>query len=205
MNQSHPAVQLGGNSSDAIRDIFAVHFPPRSGKYSVLDLTFGHGKWWNWDWNEALTLKANDLNVGGLDFRFDVRAPPVGLPKFDVVCFDPPFSAMGPSKTLKGFRENYGAVRGPDLKNVMDVRLLLCSGIQTAVRLARLGVIVKTQDVVESGENNSHVYFAEKFIGEAGWEVVDKKYLAVQSRPQPPGRRTLHFRSRPSVFLVGKP
>lgn len=200
------AVRVGGTSAEVIRDLFTMHFYPRSDKLSVLDLTYGLGVWWRWDWSGRVELTRNSLHGEGelhLDYT---KAVPLARRSFDVVCFDPPFAAMGPSKKMPGYRERYGGTRGPGLKSVMDVRRGLIAGIKNATLLARMGVIVKTQNVIESGENWDNVHLAEDTLGGVGWRTEDWAYMVPEGgRPQPEGRRELHLRNRPSVFIVARP
>ncbi len=208
----------GPTSAEVIRDIFAMHFPP-SRSYQVIDLTYGKGTFWKWDYKSAgVLLLTNDLYVSApnqwpdqhlaLDFCDFTGGTDRGV---EVVVFDPPFSAMGPASDGQNeHSERYGAARhqGHGIKNVYDIRELLVGGIKEACRIATRGVIVKTQDVVESGRYHDNVGLAGETICEAGWWVEDKVELFTSRRPQPDaarGAKVKHFRNRPSYFIVAYP
>ena len=98
----------GPTSGDVIRDIFAIHRPQGG---ITLDLTYGAGVFWKWDYRAAgVELLTNDINPAidadtWIDFidAADILAP------VDVVVFDPPFTANGPSALRH--QDRYGAHR----------------------------------------------------------------------------------------------
>src|SRR3990167_9192399 len=117
------------NSSQAIEQIFALHF--ESAK-SVLDLTFGQGGFWNWNWRAlGLALTGADKLVPDkldkdMDFvKYDLReGSPVAPRSFDLVVLDPPFAAMGPPSVKLGAKmpKRYGSLRSPDgVKSYRDI------------------------------------------------------------------------------------
>ena len=208
------ALRTSGTSADVVRDIFAMHFP---GAESVLDLTYGRGTFWRWDWRSRFNLQANDAyaelpapDVMLAVSRWNVTAFDLDHPewhKFDVVVLDPPFTANGPQKGTDRHQDRYGSTR--DLngapQNIHDVWNVLQSGIIVACRLARHGVIVKTQDVIESGRYHDSETAAIWTLRCNRFRVEDKVRLLVGRRPQPDIARKAkvrHFRDRPSVFIV---
>lgn len=92
-----------GNTAACVKDIFTLHFPRAE---RVLDLTYGAGRFWNWEAREVL---GHELTVTGVD----IDPPPPALARppngglfaidnlnaaghfpdgsFDVICYDPPF------------------------------------------------------------------------------------------------------------------
>ena len=215
------SLRTSGTSAAVIESIFEMHFPAAE---SVLDLTWGRGTFWHWDWfSSGFTLSVNDkyAELPPTDSmlvqatRWDSRSvvEDLGCPewqRWDVVVFDPPFTANGPQKGTDRHQDRYGSTR--DLngapQNIHDVWRLLDEGTRTACRLARLGVIIKTQDVIESGRYWDSETVACTAIAASNFRVEDKVRLLVGRRAQPDaarGAQVRHFRDRPSVFIVGKP
>lgn len=182
-----------------LRDIFALRFPEAE---TVLDLTYGLGTFWKWDY--PFKLHKNDW-VTEADTSHDFIDYPAA--RYDVVVFDPPFSAIGPPSDGKGdWSARYGASRaqgGP--QNIKEVVAYTLAGIESAMRIARCGVILKTQRVIESMKLHDVPHAAKVEIYSNGWEVSDHVYLHAPKRPQPPGRRVLNFRNVLSEFIVAVP
>jgi hypothetical protein len=208
------ALQLTGTSADAIKSIFKLHMP---GGGTVLDLTYGMGTFWRWDWKAAgIGLETSDLYTPAdhaWDFtwlpfsRFDMVSQ---WREWDALVFDPPFTANGPQRNGHRHQDRYGSTRDQEgaPQNIHDVHRLLREGTAEACRVARKLVVVKTQDVVESGRLHRSVYVAETAIRQAGWHVEDVKELLTGRRAQPDAARgatVRHFRNRPSIFLIAKP
>lgn len=210
------ALRTEGTSAEIISDIFEMHFPDAK---TVYDATYGRGTFWQWNWLErGLKLTAADLisepdSVGLLDLeRFysnrDFTEPISG--QYDVIVFDPPFTANGPNRN-DSFQERYGADRSmPGApQNINDVRTLLIDGLLRVCNVRRsTGVIVKTQSVIESGKFYDNESLAAMQLILNGWHVVDRIYFRGARRPQPDAARgatVKHFRNRPSVFLIAKP
>lgn len=200
------ALRLSGTSAAVIESIFDMHFPTAR---RVLDLTFGRGVFWRWP--HAFELDSNDRDPASTArLHLDVLTAAFEG-SWDVVVFDPPFTANGPQKTTADrHQDRFGSTR--DLpgapQNIGDVHRLLIGGVKVACGLARLGVIVKTQDVIESGRYRDSETLACQAIVDAGLRVEDKVRLLAGRRVQPDvarGSRIRHFRNRPSVFIVGKP
>ena len=92
---STEALRTTGNSSHVIRDIFALHFPDVE---TVLDMTFGLGAFWR-GWEHAFTLTTNDP-YRPADTQMtvaEIRDHGDSIDWYDVIVFDPPFVATGPS------------------------------------------------------------------------------------------------------------
>jgi hypothetical protein len=199
-----PSVRQRGRATSAhvIRDIFAEHFP---GPVSVLDVTYGLGGFWRWPYQAAgITLTTSDLDLRRKadhhwDFRFLSDGPcPRG--SFDVICFDPPFTAAGCSE----WAHRYGLCRkhrGP--RNTVEVGLWLIQGVGHACMVAKKGVIVKYKDCVESGELAAHWEAAIVCARAIGWEPADE-WRVNGARPQPTGR-TYTTRPEPVRYVVLKP
>lgn len=221
-------VHIGPSSAEVMRDLWDMHFPYRVNGYDVLDLTYGSGTFWKGITLDAagIRLTKNDRYVGDDDvLRFDYEQFPFPDDSFDVVVFDPPFTANGPGA---GHNDRYRATRGQEgaPNNVGDVRLSMLLGLGEACRLARESVIVKVQDVVESGKLHLHAAMVEMLLDDqielrgvlpeggaldmplnTGWGVEDYVLLNGPRRPQPDTQRgatVRHFRNRPSAFVVAR-
>ena len=75
---------------------------------SVLDVTYGEGKWWDRFRPDPFT--AHDLKTDGVDFT----ALPEADGTYDAVCFDPPYIPQGGTKDEKvgaRFRSGFGLVQ----------------------------------------------------------------------------------------------
>jgi len=203
----------GKNSSEVIHDIFAMHISPPC---SVLDLTFGLGGFWKWGWRSAgVDLTVNDQysqpkSPGLTIMRHDFTSVPIPDNSFDVVVFDPPFTANGPQRGTDRHQDRYGATR--DLvgapQNMKDVHRLMELGTSTATRLARRAVIIKTQDVIESDRYWDSEEVLCSSLKSANSRAEDNiRYLNAR-QPQPDkvrGSKIKHFRNRPSVFIYALP
>lgn len=211
------AVRTSGHSGDVIHDIFTLHFAPHDKPLTVLDLTFGRGVFWRWDWERWSILRTtNDLHVAGVDHREDFKKTMFEDKAFDVVLFDPPFTANGASRD--GHQKRYGSDRSMEgaPQNASQVQDLLVDGIVEACRIARYGLIVKTQDVTESKRvwwnvdracNQLQTWLPYKHVARGDWYVDDKVWLRAARRDQPDKARGVspqRMRNRPSVFIVAK-
>lgn len=201
-------------SADVIERIFAEHFP---GVESVLDATYGRGTFWKWPWRDAgISLTGSDLyapepteNRPDAFVRLDFTAFPdhADWHWFDVVVFDPPFTAQGPNtRPAERHNDRYGSTR--DLPgappNIGAVRDGFVKGIRECATIARCGLIVKAQDVVEGGDLHPNVILAANAIVRAGFNIVEWVPFNPPRRKQPPGRRVTGLGGRPSVFLVAR-
>jgi hypothetical protein len=224
MTMSIEALHPGPTSSEVIRDIFDMHFYHyTTAPFEVLDLTYGKGTFWNWDYATTfpnMVLFKNDLYVENWDdpnmFNGDFTKTDFPDKSFDIVVFDPPFSAHGPPSDGQAHMARYGSDRsqgGP--QNINDVQTLLYHGIREAKRLSKYGIIMKTQSVIESGNYfpaQGHAEFVltsdfEEKYNRDHFKIVDELFFLKSRRPQPDaarGAKVRHFRNRPSIFIVGK-
>jgi len=115
---------------------------------SVLDVTFGEGKWWDRFKPEVFT--AHDLyKLDGVDFR----ALPEADSSVDTVCFDPPYVPQGGmSDNHHGaldFRERFGLT--DESTPWWETKALMEDGLAECERVARVWVLVKCGDFVSGG------------------------------------------------------
>lgn len=123
---------------------------------SVLDVTYGEGKWWE---RFKPQLTAHDLKLDGVDFT----ALPETDASYDAVCFDPPYITTGGlgSSSARiysgrggGLRDRYGlAQRSQD-----ELWALISGGMSEAARVVRPGgfVLVKCMDFADTGLTLGH-------------------------------------------------
>ena len=177
---------------------------------TVLDLTFGNGTFWDWDHDEKdVVIVGNDAYAEdpGITHQEDFQSTKFIDQCACVVVFDPPFTAGGTSnKGNPRHLQHYGALRsiagGP--KNIYEVQALLRGGIREACRLSRSYVIVKTQDVVESGVLHGSVNLALNTIKKSGFDILLQVRFLPHRRPQPKKRRVTGLGNQPSVFILAE-
>ena len=191
-------------SARIVRDIFAECFEAPVG--TVLDMTYGFGGCWAWPYEAlGIELTTSDLNPGGFPYveakyRWDFRALPLGDRAFDVVIFDPPHTSAGKSEWA--WRYGIDRTRGGP-RNTREVREWLLAGVQEALRVADLGVIVKYKDCVESGRQPDYWSEVRSLVAAARWAEVGT-WTNWGERPQPDGR-TYSTQVKPAVYFVAKP
>lgn len=168
--------------------------------HSVLDLTYGLGRFWKH--YRPARLVANDIDPRrDADLRIDWTTPEAlallqELGDWDDIAFDPPYKLNGTSAHPSD--DGYG-VTGRVTE--LDRMTAIARGTHCALRLARRHVLVKVQDQVVSGRKVWQTHLVVAFADELGARLIDQ--LHVQSyRPQPAGRRQLHARQDYSTLLI---
>ena len=135
---------------------------------SVLDVTYGRGKWWDRFTPEPFT--AHDLKTDGVDFT-DL---PHSDASFDTVCFDPPYVLTGgASKTLQEFQNAYGIGNTNGLKGWPGLVSLVSSGLAEVCRVADRFVLVKCMEFVGSGFNDLPTVVTNH-AASIGWKKYDQ-------------------------------
>lgn len=115
---------------------------------SVLDVTYGEGKWWDRFRPDPFVF--HDLHkVDGVDFR----ALPHDDNSFDAVCFDPPYVIAGGRSTEAlgdRFHDRYmiGVER---LADAADLSELVSAGLAECCRVASRWVLVKCMEFAQGG------------------------------------------------------
>lgn len=158
-----------GNSAECIEDIFRLHFPTAK---TVLDATWGLGRFWKWD--HSLDVVGVDIDSETARVRADYRHLPFQPKTFDVLCFDPPFIFTPGLRRIIGTKRFFlGAeLRASDFtdesarsrkiaasthelqkpKNPNDLLSHTRRIFRQAERLTKQGLILKGQDlIVHSG------------------------------------------------------
>jgi hypothetical protein len=114
---------------------------------SVLDVTYGEGKWWDRFTPDPFTF--HDLHkVDGVDFR----ALPEADASVDTVCFDPPYVPQGGAGSDDGmaFRDRFGLIE--ESTPWTATRDLMQVGLAECARVARTWVLAKCSDFVSGGK-----------------------------------------------------
>lgn len=116
---------------------------------SVLDMTYGEGKWW--DRFRPDGLVGHDLKTDGVDFT----ALPEADGSFDAVCFDPPYVLSGGKSTSaladSEFQNRYGIGMANGMSGWPGLVNLVTGGLSEACRVSRGFVLVKCMEFVQSG------------------------------------------------------
>lgn len=150
--QLYGSVQTGTNA-----DLMATVAPTYL-TGSVLDVTYGEGKWWDRFTPDPFTF--HDLHkVDGVDFR----ALPHDDNSFDAVCFDPPYVISGgPSSPALNDGEFQGRY-GIGIDNLGDSSTaagfhdLVRRGLHECIRVSRGWVLVKCMEFAQgSGPTGFH-------------------------------------------------
>lgn len=198
-----------------IADVASLHIRDTD---LVVDLTWGKGQWWKnytppgglvsciWadDPDLLIRLKDNPTLVTILDFG-NTQMPDDYA---DVVCFDPPYVAMGGRDTSghAEFMNAYGlyaAAATPVLMHLNNLR-----GAVEAVRICKPGGLIlwKTKNYVSSGELHMQTMWTWRDALKMGLEVHDEFRHVGHTLGQPPGRRQVHARQNSStLFVLRKP
>jgi hypothetical protein len=132
-----------GTNAQTVADILRVLFPDAR---TVLDLTYGSGRFWSPKHPVPVTVTGMDLDPEhARDIVGDFRALDFEDDTYDVGIFDPPYQwDMGRGKpSVMGGR--FGTYRSE-----AEARAAIQAGALEAWRTARLGIIVKAQDHVHS-------------------------------------------------------
>jgi hypothetical protein len=140
---------------------------------SVLDVTYGEGKWW--DRFRPAEFTYHDLHkVDGVDFR--------NLPhdddSFDAVCLDPPYVPQGgTASSTRGtlnFRDRFGLM--DESTPWWETKALMQDGFTECARVSRRWVLVKCSDFVSGGKFHCGHRWIEAAADKAGvgdpWDVI---------------------------------
>lgn len=164
---------------------------------SVLDLSFGHGKFWTR--HKPKGLVKNDLHPSKGDFHFDVRGcPPAEWnAAFDTVVWDGPYRLNG-KPDRGGFDEKFGTDEPMCLQKRLN---RVQHGVVFASQCVKRGgtVLVKCQDQVAGGRKQQQRRRVQD-VGELfGLRWIDELHLKCAVRQQ---RTQKHARSNFSTLIV---
>jgi hypothetical protein len=120
---------------------------------SVLDVTYGEGKWWD-RYTPAEFAAHDKFKLDGVDFC-DLPDPDGS---FDTVCFDPPYVISGSPSTDRlcaEFQDRFG-IGTHNLSNARNTsagelrfQALLHAGLSECVRVSRCWVLVKCMEFAQ--------------------------------------------------------
>lgn len=140
-----PMSVVRGNNAQLIASIAELYLTG-----SVLDVTYGLGKWW--DRYRPTDFTYHDLEtVDGVDFRH--------LPEldnsFDAVCFDPPYvpaGGVGSTTTNKvaHFRKGFGIDREVGYGAESELFELIKAGLVETARVTRQWLLIKCMEFTSS-------------------------------------------------------
>jgi hypothetical protein len=158
------SVFTGQHNADLIAAIAPLYLTG-----SVLDVTYGEGKWWTRFTPEDFTF--HDLKVDGVDFT-DL---PHADRSFDTVVYDPPYVPAGGAATTerlsKDFRSAFGLTAG---RTAADFDVLVMAGLAECCRVSAKYVLVKCMEFVGSASfRDMPVEMANKAAAE-GYSVHDR-------------------------------
>lgn len=177
-------------SSTAIKTIFS-YFPE---VHTILDPTYGRGTFYA----ECphLEVTGGDINPDlAKDRVMDYRDLPYPDRSFDAVVIDPPFQQGGHN----GMFEDSYSVSG---RSMRDMLVDYTVGIYEGLRVARVLVVAKCADMVESGR---FVPFHAQLIQAVNYQLWDMLISVRKGSPTHPAWKTVqHFRHNYSVYLIWK-
>lgn len=168
---------------------------------SVLDCTYGLGKFWTrFDVDQLREFVGTDLVPSKCtpgQAAVDFRDQPWPDGRFDTVVFDPDYKLEGTNHTPDQVRR-YGLVPKTWQERMEDIRL----GVTECCRVAADTVLVKCQDQVCSGAIRWQTLMVIDEAAKGGFVLHDRFDMLGGGRPQPSGRRQVHAHQRPSTLLV---
>ena len=196
---------ITGNSSDVMAAILRLYLPHnKAKKHLITDLTYGRGVFWRKVDRLFYTVYGSDIErKTNVDLLCDAQQAPYRGNFFDCTVIDPPFG-NGSTTTRKDSLESpYGL---STLKTVKDILAWYNNVLGESKRITADGgiVVVKCQNMVDSGKQVPVKYFIFNFAMDMGFDFIDEIDLLRSGLPQVrhPGRRQLHSRKNRSSFLV---
>ena len=169
---------------------------------TVVDVTYGRGKWWTR--YRPKNLIAHDLALDGVDF--------CQLPEADgsvpVWCYDPPYITTGnrETSTVDDLYARYGL----GLRGWRNGRDLIAQGLKEGARVIRPGGfgLVKCMDFAESNGKTWNYLYVVQLGAELGLKLHERFIHHSGPGPQPTTnrdgspRRQVHVREVHSVLCI---
>lgn len=133
---------------------------------SVLDVTYGEGKWWDRFTPESFT--AHDLyKLDGVDFR----ALPETDGSIDTVCFDPPYVLSVGTTDSRDIRGRFGL--DGEARTLADFDALMVAGLTESCRVAAGWVLVKCMEFAK-GHFHDPPTMVINHATSLGWHLHDR-------------------------------
>ena len=208
---------IQGNSAACIQAIFAIHFPVAE---TVIDLTWGKGRFWKWEHDRRIIGCDVDLR-GGAQIIADYRAVPFGDQVCDVAVFDPPFifspglrGIVGAKRFFLGSPEGtterfYAGSQAPNRvqapRNKRDLEAHTLVVMAEMQRIARLGMILKGQNLITDQHPNWWTYQVIKIGLTLGMGWPEDELIQLSPAPRihdPRWNRQMHFRRADCRYLI---
>lgn len=161
-----PQSVIVGSNAELVRRIAPLYLCG-----SVLDVTYGKGRWWDLYRPEPFAF--HDLELDGVDFR----ALPYPRRSWDAVCFDPPYVESGSRSTSSRteFLEGYGLGTERDERvDPAETRGLMVAGLLECCRVAEAFVLVKCMEYVAWHRFHDAPTLLINAAAGAGWELHDR-------------------------------
>lgn len=112
---------------------------------SVLDTTYGEGKWWTRFTPDDFTF--HDLKVDGVDFT----ALPHADRSFDTVVYDPPYVPAGGAPTVPRLHDDFRGAFGLSIgRTAAEFDALVMDGLAECCRVSAKFLLVKCMEFVGS-------------------------------------------------------
>lgn len=168
----------------------------------VADLTYGEGNWWT-DATRPRSFVCHDkYKLDGVDF--------CDLPEvdgvFDVVAYDPPYTAIGgkTTTTIPDFHDDYGLDQAPETSSPATLQALINTGLGEVRRVLRpphrvegeyVGgiAIVKCMNYVTSGSLWPGAHYTLVHALSLGFKVEEIWPHVGRPGPQPKNRTRKHW------------
>lgn len=216
-----------GKTSQCVQDIFTIHFP---NAHDVLDVTYGKGRFWDWDHQLAVTGCDIDPQSPAVT-HCDYRELPFDPQQFDVLCFDPPFiftpginRIIGTKRFFLGAESRKADFDGADGNGARQVKYEAASHeltkpknpadlldhtrqvIVQARTIARQGLIIKGQDLIVNKADwwsyNTMRVAVDEGIGLPADMLI--QHSPAHRMADPRWKNQYHFRRAHCLYLIWK-
>jgi len=153
---------ITGSNAELLRAVAPLYLTG-----SVLDVTYGRGKWW--DLYKPDPFAWHDLALDGVD----CRALPELDASWDTVAFDPPYVESGNAtrSDYGDFFDRFGIGCG---RRLGSIERLIAAGVAEACRVARRFVLVKCMEYVAGARFHDGPTAATVAALDAGWVKHDQ-------------------------------
>lgn len=162
-----------GNNADLMAAVAPLYLTG-----SVLDVTYGEGKWWERFTPEPFVAH-DKFKLDGVDFT----ALPEADDSFDTVCYDPPYIPAGGAATTfnaSRLRDAFGLTAG---RSAAALDALVFDGLAECCRVADRFLLVKCMEFVGSASFCDMPTDITNAARSLGWTVHDRIVHATGTGP----------------------